>query len=63
VTSYYGFDEKQILFFISLRRTDQSTEPFIELRKWESKLALSDEIGTNDATFSPITILYQYVFK
>jgi hypothetical protein len=30
--TYYGFDEKQILFFISLRRTDQSTELFIELR-------------------------------
>jgi dipeptidyl-peptidase-4 len=67
VTSYYGFDEKQILFFISLRRTDQSTEPFIELRKWKSKLALSDEIGTNDATFSPIiniiSIRFQVVLK
>jgi dipeptidyl-peptidase-4 len=54
--TYYGFDEKQILFFISLRRTDQSTEPFIELLNGK-KLALSDEIGTNDATFSPN---YQY---
>jgi dipeptidyl aminopeptidase/acylaminoacyl peptidase len=33
VTSYGT--KKKILFFISLRRTDQSTEPFIELRKWK----------------------------
>jgi dipeptidyl-peptidase-4 len=50
VTSYYGFDEKQILFFISLRRTDQSTELYRIALNGKSKLALSDEIGTNDAT-------------
>jgi hypothetical protein len=47
---------KKTIVFISLRRTDQSTEPFI-LLNGKSKLALSDEIGTNDATFSPN---YQY---
>jgi dipeptidyl-peptidase-4 len=52
--TYYGFDEKQILFFISLRRTDQSRAIYRIALNGKSKLALSDEIGTNDATLVPL---------
>jgi hypothetical protein len=57
VTSYYGFDEKQILFYQSTENGSINEQYRIALNG-KSKLALSKEVGTNDAQ-SLISILYQ----
>jgi dipeptidyl-peptidase-4 len=49
--------EKQILFFISLENGSINRAIYRIALNGKSKLALSDETGTNDATFSPN---YQY---
>jgi dipeptidyl-peptidase-4 len=55
--TYYGFDEKQILFLSVYGEWINQRAIYRIALNGKSKLALSDEIGTNDATFSPN---YQY---
>jgi dipeptidyl-peptidase-4 len=58
VTSYYGFDEKtNTVFYQSTENGSINRAIYRIALNGKSKLALSDEIGTNDATFSPN---YQY---
>jgi dipeptidyl-peptidase-4 len=63
-SDFYYFDEKtNTVFYQSTENGSINRAIYRIALNGKSKLALSDEIGTNDATFSPITILYQYVFK
>ncbi|MFT4983099.1 MAG: dipeptidyl-peptidase-4 [Flavobacterium sp.] len=58
VTSYYGFDEKtKTVFYQSTENGSINRAIYRIALNGKSKLALSDETGTNDATFSPN---YQY---
>jgi dipeptidyl-peptidase-4 len=58
VTSYYGFDEKtKTVFYQSTENGSINRAIYRIGLNGKSKLALSDETGTNDATFSPN---YQY---
>jgi dipeptidyl-peptidase-4 len=58
VTSYYGFDEKtNTVFYQSTENGSINRAIYRIALNGKSKLALSNEIGTNDATFSPN---YQY---
>jgi dipeptidyl-peptidase-4 len=62
-SDFYYFDEKTNTVFYQSTENGSINRVYRIALNGKSKLALSDEIGTNDATFSPITILYQYVFK
>lgn len=54
VTSYYGFDEKtNTVFYQSTENGSINRAIYRIALNGKSKLALSNAIGTNDATFSP----------